>query len=235
MKISVNILTWNTYKTTVEAIEVLKRDLALIDHEIIVIDNGSNDGCEKIATIANKNNLGISKGKNQGIDLSKGEYILLLDGDIVPVQNSINCLLDYMEQNDECHAIGFYPNKFSKDKNFGGIKFHETYCDKLEPIEEHKGHCIYYGLFRRTIFDAGIRLDEDYGTGYGWEDLDFYMQMQSKGFKQYVAGINSKCGKYYHAINSSIKQMGFEEYMRSSMRRSKIFKAKWEGVNVIGH
>ncbi len=235
MKVSVNILTWNTYKTLVESLNILKKDLKDIEHEIIIVDNGSNDGCEKLATIKNEKNLGISVGKNQGIDESIGEYVFFLDGDIVPVPNSINCLIKHMDENPECDAIGFLPNKFSRDRNRGGIKNHESYCEKLDPIKEHNGHCIYYGIYRRTMFELGIRLDESYGPGYGWEDLDFFMQMKEKGITQWTAGINHLCGKYYHEINSSIKQMGFEEYMSSSLRRSKIFKSKWETAHVIGH
>jgi glycosyltransferase involved in cell wall biosynthesis len=195
------------------------------------VDNGSNDGCEKLATIRNEVNLGISKGKNQGINASKGEYIFLLDGDIVPVPNSVNCLLAYMEEHREIDALGFLPDKFSVSKNGYGV---QAWCEKLDPVKEHKGHCIYYGMYRRTVFERGAMMDESYGVGYGWEDLDQYQTMQKLGIKQYAAGINSLTGKYYHQINSSIRQMGFEKYMETSLKRSQLFKSKWEGVGVVG-
>lgn len=234
MKLSVNILTWNTIKTLKETLQILENELNRVQHEIIIVDNGSKDGCQELATIKNPVNVGISKGKNQGIEISKGDFILLLDGDVVPVPNSVTCLMQWLENNPDCMAIGMYPNKFSKQHNTEYNKsFHEEYCHKLEPVEEHKGHCIYYGMYRREVFDK-IRFDEAYGVGYGWEDLDSYMQMEQHGIKQYVAGINHKCGKYYHAINSSIPQLGFDKYMSTSLERSKIFKSKWEKVNVIG-
>jgi GT2 family glycosyltransferase len=234
MKLSVNILTWNTARTLVETLQILKNDLKDIEHEIIIVDNGSNDGCQDMATIKNKENLGISKGKNQGIGVSNGDYILLLDGDIVPVVNSINCLVDWLDSNTACEAIGFFPNKFTQERNRNGQKNHEEYCHKLDPVEEHQGHCVYFGMYKRSVFDKGVMFDEQYGVGYGYEDLDFYMQMKQRGIKQWTAGINHKCGKYFHAINSSIKQMGYEKYMSSSLQRSKIFKQKWTDVNVIG-
>ncbi len=233
MKLSINILTWNTYQTLHDTLHILKEELTGIDSEVIIVDNGSNDGCEKFATIKNEVNLGISKGKNQGIDASSGDYILLLDGDIVPVPGSVRRLVAHLDSNKDCMAIGFLPNKFSINKNTEGDQTrHEAFCHRLEPIEEYKGHCIYYGIYRREVFQK-IRFDESYGVGYGYEDIDSYMQMESQGITQWVAGINTKCGKYYHAINSSIKQMGFEKYMSSSLERSKIFKSKWEGVNLI--
>lgn len=234
MKVSVNILTWNTVKTLRETLHLLKSELEGIDSEIIVVDNGSNDGCQELATIKNEKNLGISKGKNQGIDASSGDYICLIDGDIVPVPNSIRCLIKHLDGNPDCDAIGFLPNKFSTQKNKYGKEFHETFCEKLDPVEEYSGHCIYYGIYRRSVFERGVRFDENYGVGYGYEDLDSYMQMQKLGIKQWVAGINHKCGKYYHEINSSIRQMGFEKYMETCKDRGVYFKQKWQGVQVVG-
>lgn len=227
LKLSVSILSWNTFDTLHETVHVLANELKNIDHEVIIVDNGSNDGCQELATIRNEVNLGISKGKNQGIDASRGEYIFLLDGDIVPVPNSIVCLLEYMDSHKDIDALGFRPDKFGISPNAFGI---QKWCEKLDPVVEHFGHCIYYGMYRRTVFERGARMDEAYGVGYGWEDLDQYQTMKKLGIKQYSAGINDITGKYYHKINSSIRQMGFEKYMETSLSRSKLFKSKWEGV-----
>jgi glycosyltransferase involved in cell wall biosynthesis len=225
--LSVNILTWNTWPTLHDTLHILKNELEGIDSEVIIVDNGSTDGCQDVATIKNGVNLGISKGKNQGIAASRGEYILLIDGDIMPVSNSIRCLLDYMEEHPEIDALGFLPDKFCNQKNGYGI---QERCEKLDPVVEHKGHCVYYGMYRKSVFDRGANFDEEYGPGYGWEDLDQYQRMKKLGIKQYAAGINSLTGKYYHAINSSIRQMGFEKYMETCKKRGDMFKQKWEGV-----
>jgi GT2 family glycosyltransferase len=226
--LSINILCWNTWKTLHDTLHVLKEELRGLDSEVIIVDNGSTDGCQDVATIKNETNLGISRGKNQGIDASRGEYILLLDGDIVPVPNSIRCLLEYMEAHKENDALGFFPDKFGLSKNAYGV---QTWCEKLDPVIEHNNHCIYYGMYRRKVFDA-VRMDEQFGPGYGYEDLDFYLQMKKAGIKQWVAGINSLAGKYYHNINSSIKVMGYRECRESQEERSKLFDAKWGAVYV---
>ena len=236
MKLSVNILTWNTLNTLRATLKVLESELEGIESEVIIVDNGSTDGCQDLATIKNPVNLGISKGKNQGVDASRGEFIMMIDGDVVPVPNSIRSLLAYMELNPECHAIGFLPDKFCQHPlKEGGHKCHEDFCHKLEPIKVHRGHCIYYGMYRRTVFDK-VRFDENFGVGYGYEDLDSWMQMQKHGITQWAAGINHLCGKYFHAINSSINNkncLGHELYMSSSLKRSQIFKKKWSGANVV--
>lgn len=208
-------------------LHILSQELDTKQNEVIIVDNGSVDGCEKFATIKNETNLGISKGKNQGIDASKGDYILLIDGDVVPVPNSISLLACHLDKNSDCMAIGFLPNKFCTKEREA-----EFFCNKLDPIQDYRGHCIYFGMYRRDVFDK-IRFDESFGAGYGYEDLDSYMQMEVAGIKQWTAGINSINGKYYHAINSSINNkncLGFEGYMSSSLKRKVIFDKKWQMV-----
>lgn len=232
LKLSVNILTWNTWPTLKETLQVLVSELMDINSEVIIVDNGSTDGCQNAATIRNAENLGISKGKNQGIDASKGEYLLLLDGDVVPPRNSIKSLLAYMEAYPELDALGFFPNKWSNQRNVNGQVHHEEICRELVGIKQHDGHACYFGMYRRWMFDEGLRFDETFGPGYGYEDLDFWKQMDSRGIKQYFAHINHAGGKYFHAINSSIPQIGRMNYERQLKERQRIFKDKWEPVNV---
>ena len=74
--------------------------------EIIVIDNNSQDNSvhmirdkyPEINLIENKTNFGFSRAVNQGIDLSTGKYILLLNPDTVLEKKTLNILYDYMEK-----------------------------------------------------------------------------------------------------------------------------------------
>lgn len=229
MKISVNILCWNNKDTLVKALEVLS-ELEGIDHEIIIVDNGSSDGTADLdfgnATyIRNEENRGISHGKNQGIDFSTGEYIMLLDGDIIPTPGSIRCFIDFLDEKKEVDAIGFYSNKFSNQINRDGQIHHEERCINLFDPKPHSSHCIYYGMYRREIFDKVRFCTEGvFGEpGYGWEDFDFHSQLVRAGFSQWVAHINHAGGKYYHDINSSIRTMGNEKFRETSVARRKLF------------
>jgi glycosyltransferase involved in cell wall biosynthesis len=231
MKLSVNILTWNTWDILHKTLHVLANELQGLDYEVIIVDNGSIDGCQDVATIKNSENKGISVGKNQGIRASKGDFILLLDGDIMPVPNSIRCLLNYMEEHPEIEALGFHANKWINQENKNGQVHHETYCKEIVQVEENTAHCCYYGMYRKSVFDKGAMFDENYGAGYGFEDLDFFNEMKARGIKQYHCHINSPAGRYYHKINSSIRIMGHETYMRTCGERAKYFKEKWKLQN----
>ena len=217
--------------------DVLENELKNISREIIVVDNGSDDGtvdylmfkdCQKIL---NQENMGISIGKNQGIRSSNGEYILLLDGDVVPVPNSIRLLINFLDENQDKQAVGFYPYKFSIQPN-GIQEHHEKECYRLFEPKISTTVCLFYGLFRKEVFDKCM-LDEsgEYGKpGYGWEDHDFFNQMQQHGIKQWVVHMNHTGGKYYHYINSSIRSncLGYKKYQETSEKRGKQYREKWE-------
>ncbi|MBW2624556.1 MAG: glycosyltransferase [Deltaproteobacteria bacterium] len=230
MKISINILCWNTRRTLVQALKVIKAELEGLDYEIIVVDNGSVDGTVDedftgVTYIRNEQNRGISHGKNQGIEISRGEYIMLLDGDIIPVPGSILRLLEFLEETTDADAIGFYSNKFSSQINKNGQIHHEERCDSLFQPKPHTSHCIYYGMYRRLIFEKVMFCVEGaFGEpGYGWEDFDFHSQMVRAGFIQWVAHINHAGGKYFHDINSSIRAMGRQKFRETSVARRAVF------------
>ena len=244
MKLSVNILNWNCLDVLQDTIHLLNEELVWIDHEIIIVDNGSNaENKDYLFDLDNKQsnvrifslneNKGISIGKNIGIEHSKGKYILLLDADVYPVRNSINMLMEHLDKTEDCHAIGFYPNKWSNQKNTETIKYHEDYCYEIFEPKIHTCPCLFYGIYRKKLFDDGLRMCEEgaYGEeGYGWEDHDFYMRLKEMGYEQWVAHMNSPKGKYFHAINSSINNegcMGRAKYMETSRERAKLFKSRW--------
>ena len=90
MKLSIITLTYNHLDFTKQYIESLYKYTS--DFELIVVDNGSTDGTveylksldkDNLKLVFNKENLGFSKGNNQGIEISESEYIGFLNNDIL--------------------------------------------------------------------------------------------------------------------------------------------------------
>lgn len=77
----------------------------LNDIEIILIDDGSTDSSGKICdeyvnkdkriTVLHKINRGVGEARNDGIDLSKGEYIYFVDGDDYIQNNLIEKCIEF--------------------------------------------------------------------------------------------------------------------------------------------
>jgi len=94
---------------------------AYIPAEIIIIDNGSTDGSVKminhqlstithrplaIKLIKNQTNLGFGKANNRGMQVAKGEYILLLNSDTEVKEGAISQTLLWFSSHPEFDIIG---------------------------------------------------------------------------------------------------------------------------------
>ena len=119
IKLSVIILSYNTK-------ELLKKCLESLEEgyegnkgcEVIVVDNGSNDGSgewleqykehnkkHEVKVIKNKENLGFAKGNNVGLKEAKGKYILFLNSDTEVFPGSLNEAVNFMERNSSTGAL----------------------------------------------------------------------------------------------------------------------------------
>ncbi|OGD88783.1 hypothetical protein A3D81_01385 [Candidatus Curtissbacteria bacterium RIFCSPHIGHO2_02_FULL_40_17] len=102
MDLSVIIVNWNTKKLLENCLASIFKFTEDVNFEVIVVDNGSEDDSPKLVKekfpqvklIPNKENLGFTKANNQGIKISKGKYILLLNSDTYLIENSFRKLLD---------------------------------------------------------------------------------------------------------------------------------------------
>jgi len=106
--ISVIIITWNSRDEIVKCVDSVITALHDIQSELIIIDNNSSDNSfalvnkinfPKLNTVQNSENLGYTKAINQGIKLSKGKYVLLLNPDTISNDGSIKVMYDFLEAN----------------------------------------------------------------------------------------------------------------------------------------
>lgn len=80
-----------------------------LQYEIIVVDNGSNDGIEEmlnkkfpdIKLVKLKKNRGYSAGNNVGIKEAKGKYVLILNPDITVLEGAIEKMYNFMETHSD--------------------------------------------------------------------------------------------------------------------------------------
>ena len=134
MDLSVIIVNWNTKKLLEDCLSSIFKFTKSIAFEVIIVDNGSNDGSiamlkekfPQVKLILNRENLGFTKANNQGIKVAKGDYILLLNSDTYLIENSFKQLLDKAQNLGENlgalgplllnqdkstqQSVGFFPN-----------------------------------------------------------------------------------------------------------------------------
>lgn len=120
---SIIILTLNNLESTKLCLESI-REYTSVPYELILVDNGSSDGTIEylnqladIQLVVNKKNRGFAGGCNQGIALSKGEQILLLNNDTVVSIRWLDNLLKALNSDDSVGITGplsnwTLPNQF---------------------------------------------------------------------------------------------------------------------------
>jgi glycosyltransferase involved in cell wall biosynthesis len=109
--VSVIIHTFNNEKFIAETIEsVLKQTYN--DYEIIVVDDGSEDGTRDALLpymqdirYHYKENGGIASAKNAGISLSKAEFIAFLDHDDLWVPDKLKIQMEYFSANPQVGLV----------------------------------------------------------------------------------------------------------------------------------
>ncbi|MBI2062389.1 MAG: glycosyltransferase family 2 protein [Candidatus Yanofskybacteria bacterium] len=85
-----------------------------LNYETLVVDISSEietqnvvlEEFSKAKLLPFKDNIGYTKGVNEGIKASSGDFLLILNPDIVPLKNSIETLLSYMEKHKDVGLAG---------------------------------------------------------------------------------------------------------------------------------
>jgi len=137
MKVSVIVLTYNSYKTVGMALDGIAMQKANFEFEIIVADDGSTDMTRQVAKgypvkFVRNGHIGIMKNFASALAETKGEYIAFCDGDdywIDPYK--LQKQVDYMDAHPECGLC--YTNVIRKGEKKGYLPLTEpaTYDSML--------------------------------------------------------------------------------------------------------
>ncbi len=113
-EVSVVVVNWNTQDILRDCLRSIYEQCGEIDLEVIVIDNASTDGSvemvkkdfPQVTLIENPQNRGFAAANNQGIDISKGRYVLLLNSDTVVLDNAIAETIAFADSHPKAAVVG---------------------------------------------------------------------------------------------------------------------------------
>ncbi|MBU0728016.1 glycosyltransferase family 2 protein [Patescibacteria group bacterium] len=116
-KASIIILDYKKSKRVCENVESIFRQEVNFPIEIIIIDNSCNhENAEKLTCLKqyrnvqlhiNAENVGYIRGNNQGAKLARGEYLLIVNPDIVwRKKDTLQKMIDYMDRNSDVGILG---------------------------------------------------------------------------------------------------------------------------------
>jgi GT2 family glycosyltransferase len=111
--LSILIVNWNTRQRVLECLGSLPIDAGRESCDVIVVDNGSVDGSadalsanSDITVIRNERNVGYAAAVNQAYRASSGEFVLLLNSDVVLAPNALNSLTQFLVDHPGAAGVG---------------------------------------------------------------------------------------------------------------------------------
>lgn len=212
--ISVIVVTWNAKDYTLECLESLQRQSNGLTVEVIVVDNASGDGTPqaiaekfpRVRLICNSENRGFARANNQGMEVSRGRYLYLINSDVVVPDDCLSLLLSYMEAHPDigllgpkmltpagevgysvmrfptawntlCCALGF-DSLFKRSNSLGGFMMKGFPYDHTEDVEVLTG---WFWVVRRSALEKVGGLDEQFFM-YG-EDIEWSHRFHNGGWR----------------------------------------------------
>ncbi len=209
--LSIIIVNWNTKEFLLSCVRSVFENEQRISWEVIVVDNGSQDGSGSevkkafplVHLIQNEKNVGFAGAVNQGLQKASGRYVLLLNPDTQVKNGAIERLMSFMDAHPKAgisgaqllnsngskqNSIANYPSLSTELLNKRLLrwlfpkKFPGKEKDYPEPIEVDSVIGACMMVRRDALDQVGL-LDEDYFLFL--EETDWCYRMKKAGWKIY--------------------------------------------------
>jgi O-antigen biosynthesis protein len=234
---SIIILTHNQLDYTKLCIESIRKFTKSSSYEIIVVDNCSTDGTlewlkqqKDLKIVINSENEGFPKGCNQGIEVTVGNSILLLNNDTIVTENWLDNLLTCLNSSDDIGAVGPVTNSAAY---FSTIPVNYTSIDEMyqfatnynvtDPVKWEErlkliGFCML--IKKEAIKRIGL-LDERFTPG-NFEDDDFSIRLRQAGYRLMLCK-----DTFIHHFGSVSWKKNINAFSNVLKVNEKKFKEKW--------
>jgi O-antigen biosynthesis protein len=217
VELSVIIVNYNVRFFLEQCLYSIKAASHSVDVEVIVVDNNSTDGSvhylskafPDVTFISNDFNAGFSKGCNQGLAVSKGEYVLFLNPDTLIAEDSFEKCISFFKTHPDAGALGVrmidgsghflkeskrsFPSPMTSLYKLFGLSmifpdskiFGRYHLGHLPENQNHEVDVLAgaYFMARKDIIENIGSFDETFFM-YG-EDVDLSYRIQQAGFKNY--------------------------------------------------
>lgn len=114
MDVSIVIVSWNTRDILRDCLRSICQKGGAVSFEIIVVDNASADDSvamvrrefPEVRLIENLDNRGFAAANNQGIAVSAGRYVLLLNSDTIVLENGVAETVAFADAHPQAAVVG---------------------------------------------------------------------------------------------------------------------------------
>lgn len=248
-KISIIIVSYNNLDYTKLCLESIIKNTNYPNYEIIIVDNGSSedtviflrDYCSKNnidKLILNKLNLGFAKANNQGVQITDGDYLVLLNNDTIVSPGWIHRFLWHLSINKNIGMVGPVTNAIANEAKID-IDYVDASIDNVNYFAakqammnygqsfEIKVLALFCCMIPKDLYLEVDGLDERYQIGM-FEDDDLSLKIKNKGLKLICA----KDVFIHHVQRAAFKLISDERYLEIFYENKEKFEKN--GI-LIGH
>ncbi len=165
--------------------------------EVIVVDNGSEDGCCDFLSsnshdqiqLAREKERGISKARNTGARLAQGDYLIFCDAHLVFEDNWMDRLIEPLQQGiadaiNPCIADVQNPNRMGFGYTWGENLSIQWNAGLPMPFPSPflAGGCL---AIPREVFNHVEGFDDQF-RGWGYEDQEMSLKLWLWGYKCWI-------------------------------------------------
>ena len=212
--VSIIIVNLNTRQLLRDCLLSLQDTNDGVSLETIVVDNGSTDGSSQmvaeqfpqITLLCNQTNEGFARPNNQGLQIARGRYLLLLNSDTVVRPHALERLVRFMDEHPAAGACG--PRLLFPDERL------QPSCPSYPSLWRHC--CDMSGLenlLPRSIFgnsDTRFAHDRDAEVG---QLMGAALLVRRETFEQ-IGYLDERLKIYYNDVDwcLRIRQAGWKIY-----------------------
>ncbi len=158
MKLSIIVVSWNIQEDLLTCLRSIEENEPSCTFEVIIVDNASTDGTagmikkcfSEVKLIINHENRGFAAANNQAFELSRGEYVLLLNPDTILHPKSLDILVKFMDSNEDVGACG--PKLLDTDgSNQNSVRCFPSFRGALHRHTAFKFLGIFKGEYKKWV------------------------------------------------------------------------------------
>ncbi len=240
--VSVIVVTWNNLEVTRACIESLFEWSDYENFELIVVDNASADETpeylrtleaerENVRVILNDENRGFAPANNQGLEIARGDYLVLLNNDTKVTPGWLRTLAGHLRRRPGIGALGPVTNNIGNEARV--VTEYETDEELLAEArrrsQRHAGKvfdipvaAFFCVAFPREVYEQVGPLDENYEVGF-FEDDDYCQRIRQLGKRVCCA----EDVFIHHELSASFSKVSDAERREVFERNRAYYESKW--------
>jgi GT2 family glycosyltransferase len=246
--VSIVVISYNNPKYLRLCLESIFRNSMYPRIEVVVVDNGSDEetvsvlkdleaGWSALQVIYNEENVGFARANNQGAEHARGDYLALLNDDVVVTKGWLPRLLNYFGNHD-VGMVGPVTNSIGNEAcipaNYPDLSSMELFARKYSQKNHGKFFEIdvlafFCTVIPRRVWNEVGPMDEDFEVGL-FEDDDYALRVRQQGLRLICA----QDVFVHHFGRASFSRLKDDDYRELFNRNKERFERKW-GKPWVGH